>query len=130
MPGGPVQLHEVGVRDLPDIQVLDGLGGEREELCAEAVAAVGLAVDEAVRVQGAQEAQGGALVHAERVGDRAEAGGAAREQRQHREGPFHGLAHAASFADRHHDHRLRRRTGVRAGPRQRRRTLTRRHRGC
>lgn len=75
VPGGPVELDEVGVRDLPDVEVLHGLGGEREELRPQPVAAVRLAVDEAVLVQRAQEAQGGALVHGEFVGDRAEGAG-------------------------------------------------------
>ena len=64
-----VEAYEVGVGDLADVEVLDGLLGEGEEAGAEAVALVGLAVDEAVFVERAQEAQGGGLVDAEAVGD-------------------------------------------------------------
>lgn len=62
--------------DLADVEVLDGFLGEGEEAGAEAVALVGLAVDEAVLVQGAQEAERGGLVDAEAVGDLTEVGGA------------------------------------------------------
>ncbi len=97
VPGGLVQLGQVGAGDVADVEVLDGLGGEREEACAEAVAAVGAAVDVAALVQGAQQAQRGALVHAELVGDLAESGGPPCEQRQDAERSFDRLAHRLPF---------------------------------
>ena len=71
-----LSAYEMGVGDLADVEVLDGLLGEGEEAGAEAVALVGLAVDEAVLVERTQQAQGRGLVHAEPVGDLAEVGGA------------------------------------------------------
>lgn len=102
MPGDPVELDEVGVGDGADVQVLQGLPGQREELRAEAVAAVGLAVDEAVLVQGAQQAQGRALVHAELLGDVAEPRRPLREQRQDPQRPLHRLTHAMPFRNPTH----------------------------
>lgn len=88
-----VERGEVRVRDLPDVEVLDGLLGEGEEPGAEAVALVLLAVDEPVLVQGAQQPQGRGLVDTEPVGDLAEVGGSLREQGQDAERPVDGLAH-------------------------------------
>lgn len=91
-----VDAYEVGVGDLADVEVLDGLLGEGEEAGAEAVALVGLAVDEAVLVEGPQEAQGRGLVDAQAVGDPAEVGGALGEQRQDAQRAVDGLAHGVS----------------------------------
>lgn len=77
-----------------DVEVLDGLGGQREEAGPEAVAAVGLPVGEAVLPEGAQQAERGALVHAELLGHLAEPGRTPREQRQDPQRPLHRLAHA------------------------------------
>ena len=93
MPALLVERDEMGVGDLADVEVLDGLLGEREEAGAEAVALVGLAVDQAVLVQRAQQAQRGGLVHAEPVGDLSEVGGALGEQRQDAQRAVDGLAH-------------------------------------
>ncbi|GAA3086939.1 hypothetical protein GCM10020254_34260 [Streptomyces goshikiensis] len=72
--GEPAQVDEVGVGHGADVEVLDGLGGQREEAGPEAVAAVGLPVGEAVLPEGAQQAERGALVHAELLGHLAEPG--------------------------------------------------------
>ncbi len=93
MPGPLVERGEVGVGDLPDVEVLDGLLREREEPGAQAVALVLLAVDEPVLVERAQQPQGRGLVDAEALGDLPEVGGAPREQRQDAERPVDGLAH-------------------------------------
>lgn len=93
MPDPFVERGEVGVRDLADVEVLDGLLGEREEAGAEAVPLVLLAVDEAVLVQGAQQPEGGGLVDTEPVGDLSEVGGTLCEQGQDAERPVDGLAH-------------------------------------
>ncbi|CAM5701883.1 hypothetical protein SVIOM74S_01412 [Streptomyces violarus] len=88
-----VEADQVGMGDLADVEVLHRLLGEGEEAGAEAVALVGLAVDEAVLVEGAQQAQGRGLVHAEAVGDLPQVGGALGEQRQDAERAVDGLAH-------------------------------------
>ena len=93
MPALLVERDEVGVGDLADVEVLHGLLGEGEEPGAEAVALVGLAVDEAVLVEGAQQPQRGGLVDAEPVGDLSQVGGALGEQRQDAQRAVDGLAH-------------------------------------
>src|SRR5690606_36134559 len=93
VPAPFVEAGEVGVGDLADVEVLHRLLGEGEEAGAEAVALVGLAVDQAVFVQGAQQAQRRGLVDAEAVGDLSEVGGSLREQRQDAQCAVDGLAH-------------------------------------
>lgn len=88
-----VEFDEVGVGDLPYVEVLDGLLRKGEEAGAEAVALVLLAVDESVFVECTEQAQRRGLVDAEPLGDLAEVCGPLGEQRQDAQRPVDGLTH-------------------------------------
>lgn len=93
VPAALVEFDEVGVGDLPYVEVLHGLLREGEEAGAEAVALVLLAVDEAVLVERTEQAQRRGLVDAEPLGDLAEVCGPLGEQRQDAQRPVDGLTH-------------------------------------
>ncbi|CAN3982875.1 hypothetical protein KPATCC21470_5570 [Kitasatospora purpeofusca] len=90
-----VQRGQVRGGDLPDVDLLERPLGQRQHPAADPVAAVGQPVHEAVLLQGAQQPQGGGLVHPDRAGGLLQGHRSVAERAEQGQRPIDRLRHGA-----------------------------------